>query len=210
LQPSEHASVHPDIHIFKNKVFAVTACAIFLMEFSLFIPLAYITSYTLAQGFDQEFSFEVLTILNAASFLGRTLPGWWADSIGPFNSNIMSVLVSVIACFAVWLPFGHTTAGIVIFAILIGFASGNNISITPTCIGKLCKTQDYGRYYATCFTMVSFACLTGNPIGGVIIAACGGKYWGLIILTGTIYIASLVVFIIAKILAVGWHVRRRF
>ncbi|KAH7110937.1 putative MFS monocarboxylate transporter [Dactylonectria macrodidyma] len=210
LPPSKNASIHPDIRIFKEKPFLFTTIAVFLMEFALFIPLTYISSYAAAQGFSHEFCFQILTILNAGSFFGRLLPGWWADRVGPFNSNMASVLLSIFACFAVWLPFGHTKPGIVTFAILIGFASGNNISITPVCIGRLCPIENYGRYYATCFTVVSVACLVGVPIGGSVINACGGSYGGLIVFTGALYASSLVGFVIAKGVSIGWKLTATF
>jgi hypothetical protein len=45
---------------------------------------------------------------------------------------------------------------LVIYALLFGFSSGSNISLTPVCVGQLCKTENYGRYYATAYTIVSF------------------------------------------------------
>lgn len=204
LPPRPDASVHPDFRIFKEKPFLLTTIAVFLMEFSLFIPIAYISSYARTQGFDEKFSYQILTIMNAGSFFGRALPGWYADRIGAFNTNILSVFVSIIACFVVWLPFGHTKPGLIVFAITIGFSGGTNISITPVCIGRLCPTESYGRYYATCFTVVSVACLIGIPIGGAIISACNGDYWGLIVMSGIVYMSSLVMFVIAKGSLVGW------
>ncbi|KAH6652365.1 major facilitator superfamily transporter [Truncatella angustata] len=210
LPGSQNASIHPDISIFKNKVFFWTTVAVFFMEMALFIPLGYISSYALAQGFSEDFSFQVLMIMNAGSFFGRALPGWWADRIGPFNANMLSIILSVVVCFAVWLPFGHTLPGLVVFAVTIGFASGNNISITPVCIGKLCETQQYGRYYATCFTVVSLACLLGIPLGGNLITACEGSYWGLIVFTGCMFTVSLCTFAIARGLGAGWSINTVF
>lgn len=39
-----------------------------------------------------------------------------------------------------------------------------NITLTPICMGQLCRTEDYGRYYATAFTECSFGCLTSIQI----------------------------------------------
>lgn len=204
LPPARNARVHPDILIFKNVTFLLTTIGIFLLEFALFIPLTYITSYMIAKGFDRTFSFQILAIFNAGSFLGRALPGYWGDVFGPFNSNIAAVALSVFACLVVWLPFGETLPGIVVFAVLIGFASGNNISISPVCIGRLCKTQHYGRYYATSYTVVAVACLVNIPIGGEILAATNGDYWGLIVFTSLLYVASFFTLMAAKISCVGW------
>ncbi|KAK8102720.1 Riboflavin transporter MCH5 [Apiospora sp. TS-2023a] len=207
LPAAAGTSAHPDFRIFKDKAFFFTTLGVFLLELGLFIPLAYISSYSLAQGFGEHFAFGVvLPVLNAASIFGRALPGWWADKIGPFNSNMLSVALTIVACLAVWLPAGHTLPGVLVFAILFGFATGNNISITPVCVGRLCHTQHYGRYYATCYTIVSVATLIGIPIAGNIVAATpGGSYLGLIIFTGLTQALSLLSFMVAKGVSVGWN-----
>ncbi|KAB5560261.1 putative MFS monocarboxylate transporter [Coniochaeta sp. 2T2.1] len=210
LPPKAGASVHPDPKIFLNKAFALMTLAVFLLEFALFIPLTYISSYALAMGFTEAFSFQMVTVLNAGSVVGRIVPGYYADIIGPFNANIISVAITIVACFAVWLPAGDTRAGIVVFSLLIGFTSGSNISLVPVSIGKLCKTQEYGRYYATCYTVVSVAALIGIPIAGKILTACDGDYWGLIVTTGLFYCASLAAFYFAKVAAVGWSWKAKF
>ena len=141
---------------------------------------------------------------------GRVIPGWLGDKIGPFNSNMISLCITVIGCYVVWLPFGGTMPGLIIFAVMFGFATGNNISITPVCVSKLCHTQNYGRYYATCYTLVSIACLIGIPIGGSIIQATGGDYWGLIVFVGLTQALAVIFMYAAKAKKVGWSIWTKF
>lgn len=204
LPPAKNATAHPDFRILKQMPFLLTTIGLFLLEFSLFIPLGYISTYAMHKGFSESFAYHLIPIMNAGSVFGRALPGYYADFIGPFNTCMGSVLLSMVACLCVWLPSGHTTAGIVIFSVLFGFASGTSIAIAPVCIGRLCKTQEYGRYYATSYTIISFACLIGIPIGGSVVGANDGEYYGLIILTGTVYVGSLAFFIWAKASKLGW------
>ncbi|CCE26720.1 related to monocarboxylate transporter 2 [Claviceps purpurea 20.1] len=203
LPPAANATAHPDFRIFKQRTFTLTTIGIFLLEFALFIPLAYISSYAQYKGFSETFSFNLLPILNAASVVGRALPGYYADVVGPFNVCIFSALLSLAACLCVWLPLGHTTSGLIVFALLFGFGSGTSIAIAPVCIGSMCKTQQYGRYYATTYTVVSFACLVGIPIGGNIVSASGGDYNNLTIFAGVVYVASAVFLVAAKVSALG-------
>jgi len=205
LPPLLGARPHPDIRIFKQVPFFLTTLGIFLVEFSIFVPYTYISSYMLAQGFDTGFSYNMLSILNAGGIVGRIAPGYLADRIGSFNCNIMAALLSAVTCLAVWLPAGHTTTGVVVFAALIGFSSGANIMSSPVCVGKLCKTQEYGRYYATTYSVVSFACLISIPIAGEIVEASSGEYQGLIIFNGCTYLGGFVVLMAAKISCVGWN-----
>lgn len=204
LPPAVGASARPDFNIFRNSAFTLTTVGMFLLEFALFIPLTYISSYARSKGFSEAFSFQILPILNAASAFGRALPGYWGDKIGAFNINLIMIIMSIISCLAIWLPAGSYTAGLILFAVTFGFASGSNISITPVCIGMLCKTQNYGRYYATCYTVVSFACLVGVPIGGNILTSNGGDYWGVIVFTGLVYLGALISLYLAKVCKVGW------
>ena len=57
---------------------------------------------------------------------------------------------------------------------------------------------------ATCYTVVSLACLVGIPIAGNILASNDGNYWGLILFTGMAYVGSFAALLAAKISAVGW------
>ncbi|KAF4625076.1 hypothetical protein G7Y89_g13092 [Cudoniella acicularis] len=208
--PPTQRPPHPDFRIFKDRAFALTVLGVFFLEWALFIPLTYITSYALAEGFTRTMAYMILPILNAGSAVGRWLPGFFSDKLGRYNTTILFILVTIFSIIAIWLPFGSYTSGLVIFALLFGFASGSNISLTPVCIGQLCETKDYGRYYATCYTVVSFGCLTGVPIAGVLIRICGGSYWGLVLFTGISYVVALVAFAGARILKGGWAIFKKF
>ncbi len=76
LPPARNASSHPDFRILADAAFLLTTAGIFLLEFALFIPLTYVSSYMLARGFDEAFAFQILPVLNAGSVVGRALPGW--------------------------------------------------------------------------------------------------------------------------------------
>ncbi|KAK8150077.1 hypothetical protein G3M48_004282 [Beauveria asiatica] len=205
LPPAQNATAHPDPRIFRQTPFTLATIGIFLLEFSLFIPLAFISTYAIHMGFSHEFAYHLIPIMNAGSVVGRSLPGYYSDVIGAFNTCLLSVALSLVACLCVWLPLGHTSAGVIIFAVLFGFASGTSIAIAPVCIGRMCKTQEYGRYYATTYTVVSFACLIGIPIAGSIVQANGGQYNQLIIFTGCIYVGSAAFLVWAKATKLGWQ-----
>lgn len=155
-KPASKENMLPDVRIFRDPIFTLTTAGIFFIEWALFIPLSYITSYALAHNISTTFSYQIIAILNAGSFLGRWLPGYFADILGRFNAMIVTVLLCVICNACLWLPAGNSVALLVIYCAIFGFASGSNISLTPVCVGQLCKTEHYGRYYATAYTVVSF------------------------------------------------------
>ena len=205
LPPLENATAYPDGRIFRNVPFSITTAAIFLIEWGLFIPITYISSYALSQGFSQALAYQILPIMNVGSFFGRWMPGFFADRIGRYNTMILSVTLSVISVLCIWIPAGDSTAGLIVFVLLFGFASGSNVSLTPVCIGQLCPTESYGRYYATCYTVVAFGCLTGVPIAGEILTRDGGQYWGLMTFVAVCYVGAHVALVVVRVMSKGWR-----
>ena len=206
-------NIWPDWRIFKNRVFSLITVGVFFIEWALFIPLSYISSYALARGVSPALSYQLLAILNAGSFFGRWAPGYMADLFGRFNTMIITVALCLISVLAVWLTDSpedgsRGVAQLIIFCVFFGFASGSNICLTPVCVGQLCDTEVFGRWYAGLYTVVSFGCLTGVPIAGQLLASGGGNYSVLIGFVGACYGAGLMCFIWARVLKVGWGLRK--
>jgi MFS family permease len=57
------------------------------------------------------------------------------DMIGRMNTLILSIGLCVVSCFALWMPAGESTAMIIVFAVIFGFVSGSNLSLSPVCVG---------------------------------------------------------------------------
>lgn len=148
-------NILPDLSILREPEFLLTTLSVFFIEWGLFVPITYITSYALANGISTSLSYQLLAILNAGSFCGRLLPGYFADRIGRFNVLIITVTLCLVCNACPWLPAKGNTAVLIVYAVVFGFSSGSNISLTPVCIGQLCETKNYGRYYATAYTIVS-------------------------------------------------------
>ena len=212
-RPVEKSQIMPDWRIFKDPTFALVTLAVFFVEWGLFVPISYLTNFALSIGVDETFSYQLIAIFNAGSCLGRYLPGLIADRIGRFNATIATTVICWVSAFTFWLTpellvdglYSTRIALLIVFALVFGFGSGSGISLIPVCVGQLCRTEEYGRYYATCYTVVSFATLTGIPIAGALITATsGGRYWGLILFTGVSYAISTVIFMAAKATRTGY------
>ena len=127
---------------------------------------------------------------------------------------ILMIALCLTTTFALWLPaaFASSIAAkeglLIAFALLFGFGSGSNITLAPVCAGQLCRTEHYGKYFATCYTVIGIGTLVGIPIGGEILARAGGNYAGLIVFGGVCYTVGLMFFVWARVRAVGWGVRR--
>ena len=156
LPPRHVGSVLPDFRIFKDMVFTLTTLGVFFIEWGVFVPLSYISSYALHNGVSPTFSYQLLAIVNAGSFFGRWLPGYGADRLGRFNMMILTVTMCLACVLGLWFTAGGNVAQLCVFGVGFGFASGSNISLTPVCVGQLCETEVFGRWYATSYTIVSF------------------------------------------------------
>lgn len=227
LPPKVGGSIWPDIFIFRQLDFAITTAGVLCMEWGLFVPLTFVTSWALSLGIGDEpgssqpsaFGFQLMAILNAASFFGRWGPGFVADKLGRFNTIIVMMAFCAISCIAFWLPptilassasftaSSSPKALAIAFALLFGFSSGSNISLTPVCVGQLCDTHEYGRYYASCYTVVSIGTLTGLPIVGAILQLQNGVYTGAIAFTVACYTVGTTCFAIVRVRRVGWGLR---
>lgn len=222
LPPHPGGSALPDVRVFKDPAYALVTGGAFFLELGLFIPIAYITSYSLQTNgaISSTFAYQLLAIFNAGSFFGRWAPGWIADKLGRFNTQVSAVFLCAASSLGLWLPAtvlndsgasNTTIRGLTVtYAIVMGFASGSNISLTPVCVSMLCPIKEYGRYVATTYTFVSFGTLIGLPIAGALISACGGSYWGVALFTGSCYICGLSCFIAVRVMKAGWRMRELY
>jgi MFS family permease len=204
LPPLPGSSSKPDLRIFRQGAFACVTLAAFFMEIAMFVPVNYITTYATYKGMDAKLAFQLISILNAGSFFGRWIAGFVADRIGRYNALTIFCVVCFVSMVGLWLPAGDSPGMMIAFALMFGFGSGSNISLTPVCMGQLCKTEEYGRYYATAYTIVSFGVLVGLPAAGNIINAQHGEYSGMILYTAAAYVIAIVATYSSKGLAVGW------
>lgn len=217
----------PDPRIFMDGTgaMAATTTGVLLTDMAYFIPVTYAPSYYIdRQRLSHEealtgsaaFAYQLLAILNAASCVGRYTAGVLADRFGRYNTMIVSLILCTVSVLCFWLvdtvvPNLDNDALLVVFVLLFGFVSGSNVSLTPICLGQLCETQEYGRYYASCFTVVGFGVLVSIPIAGSLLDAVEAtgkeRYWGAALFAGLSYVASFLCFVWVRIKVKGWNWR---
>ena len=221
LPPKVGSNIMPDFKILKSPPMALVTGGTYAMEWGLFTPIAYLTLYAVKSGaFSGPFAFQLVAIFNAGSSLGRWAPGYLADKFGRYNLMIITLSMCLVTSLALWLPASVLAAGenpsmddnvivglTIVYAVIMGFASGSNISLTPVCVSMLCDTEEYGRYYSSCYSIVSLGTLTGTPIAGAIISANKGDFWGITVFTGVNYCLALAAFVTVRVMTVGWKVK---
>lgn len=160
-----------DLTCFKDKTYTMLVLTMLGNGFAFLVTLTYLPSYAVECGFPASKSYLLLTVFNAFSIPGRLVPGYLADNFGAFNTLCGSCSLSTLTFVVIWLPhpIGHSIVGLFIFAGMYGFASGSLLSLTPTCIGVISKTKDFGKRSGTAFLVLSCGDLFGIVIGGAII-----------------------------------------
>ena len=191
----------PDFKALTEPAFVFMVMGLFFVEWGIFVPMQYIVSYAVDQGFSRNFGSNLIAYLSTASIITRIITGYLSDIIGSFNMMIGASLLSGILCLAVWLPAGKTEAGLVTFCVLFGITSGAVISLTLITVPQLAKVKNAGRRYGTAYMIASFAVLTGIPLAG---ALTDHHYLGVVVFSGCVYLAGAASFFVSKYFAVGW------
>lgn len=106
----------------KNPATLLTCAAFFFIYFGMLTPLFFNASFARSKGFSDDLSFYTISMMNAASLVGRVLSGFFADSNGRFNTCVLVTFISGIISFC-WSTV-HSVAGLVVFSLAYGFSSG--------------------------------------------------------------------------------------
>jgi len=214
LKPKKGTRKTVDIRVLREISFTLTTAAIVFADIGALIPVTYLTSYAHANSMTIEQSYTLMSILNAASVLGRLLPAYAADRYGRFNTMVVTTAISAILTVSLWLRSGSNQAAIISYTVLFGFWSGSAISMSPVCIAQISKTEDFGKRYGTAYAFIGIGVLVSLPIAGQVLKAQthDGKeeYWGLIVFCGVAYGLSTALFALARGFLTGWKFKKVF
>ncbi|CAI6099509.1 unnamed protein product [Clonostachys chloroleuca] len=205
LPPNKKAGSSIDLKALADPMYGTITIALVLVEFSIFIPISYISSYGLQSGFNHHQAYMLNAYLNAGAIPGRALPGYVADRFGVMNTMCAISFFCMLFIFCLWYTAYGNQSMIISFAVLFGFWSGASVSLAPVGIGLVCKTEDYGKRNGTAYTLASFGTLIGIPIGGALLGAEGKAFQGLIIFSGASYIFTLGAYFLGRGLLSRWR-----
>ncbi|KAJ3745859.1 major facilitator superfamily domain-containing protein [Lentinula detonsa] len=153
---------------------SIVQLATHLTYIGIFFLLFFLPSYGAANGFDSNMIFYSVSVLNAASFFGRILPGMAADSWGRYNIMIITGFISALLAFVSIAT--RNTASILVVGALYGFTSGNVLSLQGACVPPLLDDpRKIGIGIGQMLSVSAFGALLGPPISGWLIASSGFK-----------------------------------
>ncbi|KAJ5635730.1 uncharacterized protein N7484_009043 [Penicillium longicatenatum] len=128
----------------------------------------------------------------SGSGFGRWLSGTASDHLGRFNMISTMMATTTILIFVIWYPFGHHIGVLYPFIGCLGFGTGSILSLTPVCVGQICKTEEFGEWT-----------LIGIPIGGQLLQVAGPTR--LVAFIGGILGISFASFVVTRWACLGYH-----
>ncbi|KAI1097254.1 MFS general substrate transporter [Jackrogersella minutella] len=188
----------------REPAFLCIVLAAFFFFWGMFLPFNYIELQAKQQGISADIIPYLLPIINAVSIPGRILPGFLGDRFGRFNVMIFISGLSGVITLALWVP-GKSTATTVVYGAVFGFASGGFISLLPAVIAQISDLREIGTRTGIAFFFAALGALTGSPIGGAIVSAQAGKFLGLQLFCGIVMTMSMVWFVCARFIQVGFR-----
>ncbi|KAI9731460.1 MAG: hypothetical protein M1818_007850 [Claussenomyces sp. TS43310] len=191
----------------KEPLYIMFILAGFLFFFGFFIPFSYVILQAQSIGMSSDLSTYLIAMLNAASIFGRILPGMLADRVGRFNVMVITTFLSFILALALWLP-AKGNAPVIVFSVLYGFTSGAFVSMAPACIAQISDIREIGTRNGLLFAFLSFAALTGSPIGGALIVRDHGGFTYLQIFCGVTMAGGAICFTVVRAMQAGFKLKK--
>ncbi|GFN15347.1 putative MFS monocarboxylate transporter [Aspergillus tubingensis] len=167
--PKESESDTPPL--LKNPTLHLTCLSFFIIYFGMFSPFFYVSSYGVAKGFSSSLSFYTISMLNGASLFGRIIGGILADKYGRFNVCIVFTILSGVVCLC-WTK-ATSVAGLVVFAVAYGFASGAILSLQQACALQLATPKTVGLAVGVVMGATALSAMAGIPISGALVQKYG-------------------------------------
>lgn len=166
---------------FRERPFMVYVLALALIGCGYFVPIFYISvDATTNLDISPDLAFYLLSILNAASVIGRFLPGLVPKVFAAMAAFPLMTAAGGLVVFA-WMAV-HNLAGLVIFGAIYGIIDGYLITVITIMVPVLSPP---GAIHETIGTRIGMAWfgfgiggLIGSPIGGALSDTKTGNFKG--------------------------------
>ncbi|KAK2733886.1 hypothetical protein FQN57_001936 [Myotisia sp. PD_48] len=166
-----------ELAAFKEASYALFAIGIFLTFWGVYFAFYYLSSFGIEIiHITQLESLNMILILSGIGIIGRIAPAYVADRYtGSMNILLLVTLASIICAFGM---IGVTSrGGLYAWSSVYGILGNAVQGMFPATLSSLTTDlQKAGVKMGMIFTIVSFAVLTGPPIGGSLITRDNGGY----------------------------------
>lgn len=165
-----------DKSAFHELPYTLFCAGIFFCFWGLFFAYYYVRPYgqEILQT-TQSTSFNILLVINAFGIPGRFIPAILSDRFfGPLNVIIpcMAITGCLLYC---WIAIVSVPA-FYVWTAIYGFFAGGCQSLFQAAVSSFASPSNAGVRIGMVCTIVSFACLSGPPIGGKLVEGMEGGY----------------------------------
>ena len=151
-------------HVIRTRSFLSIALAGMLGSLNRVLVLTHTVPYAMDSGLSAVEAASIISVIGAASIIGRILIGMLSDRIGMKTTTVMSSLLMTLSM--VWIIWAHELWSLYLFAILFGIAWGGS---APGFVGLIGNTFGVSRIGSILGLLE-----IGFGIGGAIGPALGG------------------------------------
>ncbi|KAM0746143.1 MFS general substrate transporter [Meredithblackwellia eburnea MCA 4105] len=171
------------VELFSSLEYALAVFGSTFVGLGLFFPIFYLQVWMENNHVRTSITLYSVAMLNAGSFVGRTVPNFFADKIGPFNALIPCCGISGILIFAM---FGATSeGGSIAFAVLYGIFTGAYVSVAGPAMASLAKDiSDMGKTIGWAFVTAGLGVLACGPVNGALLAKANNQFYAPVIFSG--------------------------
>ena len=197
-----------DVKAFNDFPFLMYSLGLFFGFMGIYIAFFYVQLYAITQSnTKKELAFYLLSIINATSTFGRLIPNYFADKIGPLNTQIPFAFITALLCYS-WAAI-KTTPSLVVLCALYGFFCGSFVSLPgPTVVTLSPNLATIGTRIGMATAISGVGLLVGSPIAGAILQGRSG-WLGLKMWCGVLLTASGGCMLSARLIKTGlkWKVK---
>ncbi|KAI1262691.1 MFS general substrate transporter [Xylariaceae sp. FL1019] len=191
-----------DPTVFRDIPYILYSTGLVLGFMGFFIIFNYIQLFAIDRtSTTKSVTDNILVIINSSSLIGRVAGGLYSDKIGCIHVLAQATVITSILTYS--LIAIHTTAGLVVYAVLVGITSGAFTGLPATGIVALSPDKSkVGTRLGMTLAYIGVGVLVGNPIAGAILGQTG-NWVGLLVFCASILAASFALIVASRIAKVG-------
>jgi MFS family permease len=173
-RPPRAAHSAADLHLgaaVRSHQFAAMYLGGVLASFALFIAFVHLVPFAIHTGTPAVPAAALIGAIGVGSTASRATLGWAAAHLGVVRTYQASTAV-LGASFAIWLA-APGYAGLVAFALLLGFGYGGWVALSPSVVAELFGARGLGGSVGFLYTSAGIGSLLGPPVAGLIVDRSG-------------------------------------
>ncbi|KZF21754.1 putative MFS monocarboxylate transporter [Xylona heveae TC161] len=194
---------------FRELPYALFTLGMFLCFLGLYFAYYYVGSYGRdIIGVNQSDSITLLLVMNGVGIVTRLLSAFAADHWFGCMNLLIPYAAGCGLCLYGW-SGAHSRGGLFAFAVVYGMVASGMQGLFPATLSSL--TTDLKRTgvrMGMVFSVISFACLTGAPIGGALVQRGNGHYLYAQMFAGSMLVCGSLILLAARTAKIGLKLAR--